>query len=115
MAKPSVTESTTFTGDSGGGIKDFYESHKGLIHLGGGALLGAGIATYGAGLSGEAVMSAAGSGAFGGFMAGQDTDQALLMGGGAILGATIANLAGVPGLGVMSAAGTGAFIGFLFG
>ena len=63
---------------------------------------------------GEAVVSAAGSGALGGFFAGNNSKAALYMGGGALIGATIANMAGVPGTAVMSAAGTGALVGFLF-
>lgn len=99
----------------GDGVRDFYESNKSAIHLGGGALLGAGIAMYGAGLSGTAVVSAAGSGALGGFFAGNSSKKAISMGGGAVIGATIAGMAGVPGTAVMSAAGTGALVGFLFG
>lgn len=96
------------------GVRDFYENNKSAIHLGGGALLGAGIAMYGAGLDGSAVVSAAGSGALGGFFAGESSKRALYMGGGALVGATIANMAGVPGAAVMSAAGTGTMLGFLF-
>ena len=77
------------------------------------ALLGAGIAMYGGGLTGSAVVSAAGSGALGGFFAGENSKRALYMGGGALVAATIANFAGVPGPAVVSAAGTGTLIGFL--
>lgn len=107
----SDTEGSSF-GDS---VKDFYQQNKTAIHLGGGALLGAGIAMYGGGLNGSAVVSAAGSGALGGFFAGDDSQKALYMGGGALIGATIASMAGVPGTAVVSAAGTGALVGFLFG
>ena len=69
---------------------------------------------YGGGLTGTAVVSAAGSGALGGFFAGESSKRALYMGGGALIGATIANMAGVPGTAVMSAAGTGTLLGFLF-
>ena len=69
---------------------------------------------YGGGLTGSAVISAAGSGALGGFFAGESSKRALYMGGGALLGATIASMAGVPGTAVVSAAGTGTLIGFLF-
>ncbi len=109
QAQPQKDDSSF--GDS---VRDFYESNKSAIHLGGGALLGAGIAMYGAGLSGGQVVSAAGSGALGGFFAGNNSKSALYMGGGALIGATIANMAGVPGTAVMSAAGTGALVGFLF-
>ena len=109
QAAPSKEEQS-----SNGGVRDFYEKNKTAIHLGGGALLGAGIAMYGAGLTGTEVMSAAGSGALGGFFAGSDSQRALYMGGGAVLGATIANMAGVPGAAVLSAAGTGTLLGFLF-
>jgi hypothetical protein len=109
QAQPQKDDSSF--GDS---VRDFYESNKSAIHLGGGALLGAGIAMYGAGLSGGQVVSAAGSGALGGFFAGNNSKAALYMGGGALIGATIANMAGVPGTAVMSAAGTGALVGFLF-
>ena len=95
------------------GIRDFYESNKSAIHMGGGALLGAGIAMYGGGLTGSAVVSAAGSGALGGFFAGKNSKRALYMGSGALVAATIANFAGVPGTAVVSAAGTGTLIGFL--
>lgn len=112
QAEQTVEDSGSSFGD---GIREFYEGNKSAIHLGGGALLGAGIAMYGGGLTGSAVVSAAGSGAFGGFIAGDDTQRAMYMGGGALIGATIASAAGVPGSAVMSAAGTGAFLGFLFG
>lgn len=112
VAKQETPESQEDS--SGGGIKDLYERNKSLIHLGGGALLGAGIAMYGGGLTGSEVVSAAGSGALGGFFAGSSSDRALAMGGGALIGATIASMAGVPGAAVMSAAGTGTFLGFLF-
>jgi hypothetical protein len=111
-SKAEVASEGSSFGDS---VKDFYDQNKSAIHLGGGALLGAGIAMYGGGLTGTAVVSAAGSGALGGFFAGDDSQKALYMGGGALIGATIASMAGVPGTAVMSAAGTGALLGFLFG
>lgn len=97
-----------------GGLKDFYEKYQTPIHIAGGALLGAGIAHYGGGMTGTAVMSAAGTGALAGFFA-SSPQKALIMGGGAVVGAAIATFAGVPGQAVVSAAGTGALIGFLFG
>ena len=115
-AKPAAEEQAKSQGEGSSlvdGVRDFYESNKSAIHLGGGALLGAGIAMYGGGLTGSAVISAAGSGALGGFFAGESSKRALYMGGGALLGATIASMAGVPGTAVVSAAGTGTLIGFL--
>ncbi len=74
-------------------------------------LLGAGIASIDGGSAGQSVMSAAGAGALVGGVAGSPK-SALLTGGGAFIGATIATMAGMPGSAVISAAGTGALIGW---
>lgn len=110
--KPS-RESTPVDSFSSG-VSGFYKEYRSAIHIGGGALLGAGIAAVGGGLTGSAVMSAAGSGALGGFLV-SSPREALTTAGGAVLGATIATLAGMPGAAVVSAAGTGALIGFVIG
>ncbi len=94
-------------------ILEFYDNYETPINIGGGALIGAGLAKW-CGLPSEAVMSAAGSGALAGFFAGSPK-KAALMAGGAAVGAGIATLAGLPGAGVMGAAGTGTLIAFLFG
>ena len=92
---------------------EFYDQYETPIHIGGGALVGAGLAKM-CGLPGDAVMSAAGSGALAGFFA-NSPKKAALMAGGAAVGAGIATLAGLPGAGVMGAAGTGTLIAFIFG
>lgn len=92
-------------------IVDFYKENRTIINIGGGALLGAGIARA-AGLPAETVMSAAGSGALGGFLAGR---KGPIMAAGAVTGAAIASFAGVPGGAVLGAAGTGAMVAWLFG
>ncbi|MBT9583455.1 hypothetical protein IV102_08895 [bacterium] len=92
-------------------IAGFYKEHRMLVNIGGGALLGAGIARM-AGLPSEAVMSAAGSGAVGGFFAGR---KGPIMAAGAVAGAAIASLAGAPGAAVVGAAGTGTVVAWIFG
>lgn len=95
-----------------GGLKEFYHEYKLPIHVAGGALLGAGIAS----LTGnpQAVMSAAGGGAFAGWVA-DSPKRAVCMAGGAVIGASIAHMAGLPGPAILSAAGTGTFVGWLVG
>lgn len=95
-----------------GGLKEFYNEYKLPIHVAGGALLGAGIAH----LTGNpaAVMSAAGGGAFAGWVA-DSPKRAVCMAGGAVIGASIAHMAGLPGPAILSAAGTGTFVGWLVG
>ena len=92
-------------------IVDFYQGNQTIINIGGGALIGAGIAKF-AGLPSEAIMSAAGSGAIGGWLAG---DKGPIMAAGAVTGAAIATFAGVPSAGVLGAAGTGTVLAWLFG
>ncbi|MBX3171752.1 MAG: hypothetical protein KF760_30355 [Candidatus Eremiobacteraeota bacterium] len=94
-------------------IMEFWEQYETPVNIGGGALIGAGLAKW-CGLPSEAVMSAAGSGALAGFFAGSPK-KAALMAGGAAVGAGIATLAGLPGAGVMGAAGTGTLVAWLFG
>jgi hypothetical protein len=94
-------------------ITEFYESYQTPVHLAGGALMGAGLAKL-CGLPGDAVMSAAGSGALAGYFA-SSPKKAALMAGGAAVGAGIATMAGLPGAGVMGAAGTGTLVAWLFG
>lgn len=94
------------------GILDVYDRHPTAFNMGGGALIGAGLARM-VGLPSEAVMSAAGSGAVAGFFAGSK-EHALCMAGGAALGAGIATLAGAPGVAVMGAAGTGTVLAWIF-
>lgn len=91
----------------------FYKEYQTPIHMAGGALLGAGISRF-AGVPGEAVMSAAGVGAFAGWVA-DNPRRAACMAGGAVLGATIASLAGLNGPAMVSAAGTGTFVGWFVG
>jgi hypothetical protein len=93
-------------------VGDFWDNNNTAVNLGGGALVGAGLASL-VGLPSEAVMSAAGSGALAGFFAGSK-EKALKMAGGAALGAGIATMAGVPGAAVMGAAGTGTLLAWLF-
>ena len=95
------------------GILEFYDQYETPIHIGGGALIGAGLAKA-CGLPSEAIMSAAGSGALAGWFAGSPK-KAALMAGGAAIGAGIATLAGMPGAGVLGAAGTGTMVAWLFG
>ena len=97
--------------DTGSAVKDFYSKYETPVHVGGGALLGAGIARL-AGAPGELILSAAGTGAFAGWMA-RNPKQAMVMAGGAAIGAAVASLAGLPGAAVVSAAGTGTFVGWL--
>jgi hypothetical protein len=94
-------------------LMKFYKEYQTPIHVAGGALLGAGISRF-AGVPGEAVLSAAGVGAFAGWIA-DEPRRAVCMAGGAVLGATIAHLAGLPGPAVVSAAGTGTFVGWIVG
>lgn len=92
-------------------IVDFYNSNRTIVNIGGGALIGAGIAKA-AGLPSEAIMSAASTGAVAGWFAGK---KGPMMAAGAGAGAAIATIAGVPGAGVVGAAGTGALVAWLFG
>lgn len=94
-------------------LMKFYKEYQTPIHVAGGALLGAGISRL-AGVPGEALLSAAGVGAFAGWIA-DSPRRAVCMAGGAVLGATIASLAGLPGPAVVSAAGTGTFVGWIIG
>lgn len=94
-------------------IMEFWDKYETPVNIGGGALIGAGLAKF-CGLPSEAVMSAAGSGALAGFFAGSPK-KAALMAGGAAVGAGIATMAGLPGAGVMGAAGTGTLVAWLFG
>lgn len=91
-------------------IKDVYLRNRLPAHMAGGALMGAGLATV-AGLEGGAVMSAAGSGAFAGFVA-NSPKTAVCMAGGALVGAAVAGLAGLQGAAMMGAVSTGTFIGW---
>ena len=93
-------------------ISDFYHQYQTPVHIGGGALMGAGLARA-LGLPGEVAMSAAGTGAVAGFFAGSPK-KAVCMAGGAAVGAAIATLAGVPNTAVLGAAGTGTLVGWLF-
>lgn len=114
-AKPSL-------GENGGSrlpatvtesIKDVYQRNQTPIHLAGGALLGAGLASA-AGIQGSAVISSACSGAFAGWIA-SSPRQAACMAGGALVGATVAGLAGLNGHAMMSAVSAGTFIGWMAG
>lgn len=110
--RPAETQSLdSFARSDSNSLTDFYRSYQTPIHVAGGALMGAGIAHF-AGLSGQPVLAAAGSGALAGFFAG-GTRGAVMMGGGALVGAGIAAFAGMPGAAVVSAAGTGTFAGWL--
>jgi hypothetical protein len=91
---------------------EFYSDYRTPIHVGGGALIGAGIAHLAGGAVGAAVVSAAGTGALVGWLVGSKK-SAICTAGGAVLGASIAAMAGVPGAAVMNAAGTGALIGWV--
>lgn len=93
-------------------ILDLYTHNTTLVHIGGGAMIGAGLARV-CGLPDGLVMSAAGSGAVAGFFAGSPR-RAALMTAGAAVGATIGTLAGLPGSGVMSAVGTSTLVAWLF-
>lgn len=111
-ATPKAPEANAQVDTFTSSAKNFYNEFKTPLHVAGGALLGAGIASIGGGATGQAVMSAAGTGALVGWVL-DSPKSAFATGGGAIIGATIATLAGVPGAGVISAAGTGALIGWV--
>jgi hypothetical protein len=99
--------------DKGNALENFYHEYQTPVHVAGGALLAAGIARF-AGLPGEAVMGAVGTGVVAGIFAG-DQKRALCMAGGAVLGTAIATIAGAPAAAVVSAAGTGTLIGWFIG
>lgn len=110
-ARPSLAPSAPSTQGFVDDVKDFYRKYQTPIHVAGGALLGAGVARL-CGVDPNTIMSAAGTGAFGGFMCGSPK-SAICTGGGFVLGCTIGALAGLPGPAILGAGSTGGFLGWL--